>query len=164
MKTVKLLNTDRVALIDDEDWDRVTHELNSWGIAGGGYVVTTDHHGARGQIRLHRMVMNYPDMMIDHVDGNPLNCQKANLRLCNKSQNAVNTPKKDMSAYVGAKRKSKYKGVYWSWRNGKWLAQIGYNFRVIYGGYFESENDAAMKANELYSKHHGEFAKLNVIG
>lgn len=163
MKELKLLNTTKVVLIDDEEYSRILELSLTWGISAGGYVISTDRHKQYGQVRLHRFILGFPSEMVDHVDRNPLNCQKSNLRLCDKSQNAVNTTKKDMSKYLGAKKKSKYKGVYWAWRNSKWLAQIGFESRVIYGGYFENEIDAANKANTLYKKYHGEFAVLNVI-
>jgi len=162
MKLLGLLNTDKQAQLDDDFNHQFLTEL-TWGLAAGGYVVSTNHHSKLGQVRLHRLVMNFPAEMIDHKDGNPLNCQKENLRLCNKSQNAVNTGRKTIHINSRAVRTSKYKGVYWSFRNERWLAQIRYNYKVVYGGYFDSELEAAKRANALYQKFHGEFAKLNEL-
>jgi hypothetical protein len=90
---------------------------------------------------------------IDHIDGNGLNNDINNLRLCSPSQNASNrNPIKG----------KKYKGMYFT-RNGKWSAQITFNYKKISLGVFTTEKEAAiaynLKALELF----GEFAKLNEI-
>ena len=41
---------------------------------------------------MHRIIMNCPDgKFIDHKDGNGLNNQKENLRICTKQQNSGNS-------------------------------------------------------------------------
>ena len=86
--------------IDDEDYDIVLQ--HTWH-CDYGYIRT--HSIRNGQ--LHRMIMNTPDgMKTDHIDGNPLNNHKSNLRICTNQQNSMNRKcKKGCS--------SKYKGVYW---------------------------------------------------
>lgn len=162
MKTIELKNTNLKAIVDDDIFEKLQTLDFSFGLSNG-YVVSTNHHKTYGQIRLHRFILNFPLELIDHKDGNPLNCLRENLRLCNRAQNAVNTSRKKMRLEARATKTSRYKGVYWSYRNSKWLAQIGYKSRVIYGGYYDSELLAAKKANELYVKFHGEFARLNQL-
>ena len=98
---------------------------------------------------------------IDHIDGDGLNYQKYNLRLCSFAQNRQNSQK------TKKKTSSKYKGVIFYPRSPrKWLARIGITntlgqYLRKHLGYFETEEDAALaydKAARFYFK---EFAALN---
>jgi hypothetical protein len=108
---------------------------------------------------MHRAVMNAKKgELVDHKDGNGLNNQKSNLRLCTNRQNLANSQK--------ARGKSRFKGVYWNTARGKWQAQIGAGFRngklaVEYLGRFENEEEAARAYDRRAFELHGEFAVLN---
>ena len=111
------------------------------------------------QIFLHRLLMNFPSIGIDHINGNGLDNRKSNLRLCNQSQNACNRFKQKNN-------KTGYKGVYYKKdkrRIKRWLAKININKKTIMGGYFLTVKEAAYKYNELALEYHGEFANLNII-
>ena len=60
--------------------------------------------------------MNPPkNFVIDHIDHNPLNNQKSNLRICSRAQNCMNQlPQK-------IQKSSKYKGVCWDKQMNKWI-------------------------------------------
>jgi hypothetical protein len=94
--------------------------------------------------------------MTDHRDGNKLNNCRYNLRECNTSQNAANKKKLDGAT-------SKYKGVSWNKRAGKWEVSIIARGAKYYLGKYDNEIDAAKaydkKAIELF----GEFARPNFI-
>lgn len=82
------------ALVDDEDYDMLKALAFSW-YEREGYAVTkiADAGGARRrQLSMHRIVMeeNNPNVVIDHIDGNRLNNQKANLRRFTLKENANN--------------------------------------------------------------------------
>jgi len=47
---------------------------------------------------------------------------------------------------------SKYKGVYWERLSRIWYVQLKSKQRKIFGGYFDNENDAAQKVNQLCGK------------
>src|SRR5947207_850674 len=82
-----------IALVDDEDYDRVVG-LGRW--------YADIWHGTRtyakhGYIYMHRFIMkplmNFPDLAkidIDHINGNTLDNRKENLRLCTRSENMLN--------------------------------------------------------------------------
>lgn len=99
-----------VAQIDDEDFEIVSKY--KWHIHKGGnnlYAVTNiQTTSGRQSIQMHRLIMGCTKgdgKIVDHIDGNPLNCQKLNLRFCTHSQNVKNrTPKPSNT--------SKYKGVF----------------------------------------------------
>merc|ERR1711925_40535 len=50
-------------------------------------------------------------------------------------------------------RTSKYTGVCWNTRDKKWVVQLKYNKKLYYGGYFDDEEQAAMKVNLLCDKY-----------
>lgn len=93
MKEVKLTRG-YVALVDDEDFERVSQ--HTWH-------VKHDHRnvyactnivcdGKRVYVRLHRFIVGIydPEIEVDHEDHNGLNCQKHNIRKANSEQNAYN--------------------------------------------------------------------------
>lgn len=91
-----LLPCGKRALIDDDDWDRVARY--SWYDRGGGYVAARNKRslGGDGRLRsLHHFVYGQPPdgMVIDHIDGNPLNNQKSNLQLTTQSRNSMKSRK-----------------------------------------------------------------------
>lgn len=150
------------ALIDDEDSDRVLR-LN-WRIKKSkntNYALTHVRRkdGGYSSLGLHKLIMNSPlGFEVDHVDGNGLNCQKYNLRVCTTSQNQMNSSK-DISSGVT----SKFKGVYYFKRDGKYKSQVSFEGKQFYIGMFESELEAASAYNIVARKLFGLFGKLNVL-
>ena len=70
--------------------------------------------------RLHRYLLDPPaSMEVDHIDGNPLNNSRSNLRLATRAQNRRNSRKQPGCT-------SRYKGVTWFKGRDCWLAQIHY--------------------------------------
>jgi hypothetical protein len=149
--------------IDAEDWDRIKgyhFRINSHSYA----ILRTIQKGndKRREIPLHRFILGVqdnPEVMVDHIDRNPLNNRKNNLRICTASQNQMNRSRSQK-----CKKTSKYRGVSYDAPTKKWKVTIKLNRKSIHGGYFDNEEEAGMKYNELAIKYHGEFAVLNKIG
>ena len=93
---------------------------------------------------------------VDHINNDPNDNRVVNLRWCTQQQNCWNRTK-----HVNTT--SKYKGVTWNKLCNKWIAQIGYNGKVIYIGLFKDEKDAGRAYNVKAKEMFGEFAKLNII-
>lgn len=93
---------------------------------------------------------------IDHIDGNGLNNQQANLRFATRSQNMANKRVKRNGS-------SKFKGVCWDKAMGKWKACAQKDHTQFHLGYFIKEKDAAIAYNKAAIKIHGEFARLNKV-
>jgi hypothetical protein len=150
MKKIKLTQG-RSAMVDDEDFEW----LNQWNwyLDSHGYATKTNNSN-NSKIFMHRIIMNCPiGTMIDHIDRDPLNNRRDNLRFCNHAQNAMNKKK-------GKNYSTTYKGVRIS--DGKYIcAQIKLNGKSIHLGTFPNEETAAraydIKAKELF----GEYARLN---
>lgn len=78
----------------------------------------------------------WPINFIDHIDGNGLNNQIANLRDVPHQTNCMNLARSKTNA-------SGISGVYWHKKAKKWHAQVSHNKRVHYLGLFENIDDAA---------------------
>jgi hypothetical protein len=92
----------------------------------------------------------------DHIDGNPLNCRRNNLRICTPLQNCFNRKKSNNN-------KSGYKGVSWNNQNMKWQVYVSINSKNKFVGLYDDLIDAAKAYNEKAIHVYGEFAKLNEI-
>jgi hypothetical protein len=140
-------------LIDNEDWKEV--KKHKWSINNPSkrakYVRSSKH------ILLHRYIMNASkDKEVDHINGNPLDNRKQNLRICNKNENSKNRK-------VNINSSSGYRGVYWDMESNKWAVAISFNKKRIKIGRFKRKTDAALIYNEVALKYHGEFARLNEV-
>ena len=157
MKTIDLGNG-LASLVDDEDFEYLSQF--KWYATKRGHKLYAKRNlprdnGIRRSESIHRVVMKYPKgVSIDHIDGDGLNNQKSNLRICTSSQNMANQPKQRSNT-------SGYKGVCWNKNVSKWQVQIRFQWEPIYLGVFEDKIEAAKvydaKALELF----GEFAQLN---
>lgn len=143
-----------VALVSPEDFDLLDQEWVIW----KGYVINKNHRHT-----LHSAVwerMGYakpgPGFCIDHVDRDPTNCTRENLRLATVSQNNAN---RDLPR--GA---SGYVGVYFDRQRGKYRAHIQVEGRKIHLGYFDKPREAAHERDNAARLYFGEFAVLNFGG
>lgn len=153
MKEIKL-NKGFITQVDDEDFDY----LNQWRWHYNKFSVKrTIRLGKTFKcIIMSRLLLNVNDssLMIDHIDGNPLNNSKINLRICSHNDNIKNLSKhKDNT--------SGYKGV--TKRRNKWRARICVNRKHISLGCFLTKEEAARAYNEAAIIYFGEFARLNEI-
>lgn len=90
---------------------------------------------------------------VDHIEHGTesfIDNRKSNLRLANKSQNAMNRGR-------SIKNRSGTTGVYWNERAGKWAASICVNYKSIFLGYWEDVDDAAKARKDAELKYFGEF-------
>lgn len=106
---------------------------------------------------LHRVIMSriigrelLASERVDHIDGNPLNNVRQNLRLATDTQNAWNTKMRSTNT-------SGYKGVYWHKARNKWCAWITCQGKRRYLGYFDDIEDAHRAYEDAARKLFGEF-------
>ena len=107
----------------------------------------------RKLIRMHRQITNAPDgMELDHWDGDGLNNQDENLRICTKSQNMANRGRNhnNISGYKGVSRHGK-----------KWRAEIHFEGKDINLKSWDTPEEAASAYDKAAKHYHGEFANLN---
>ena len=151
-----LLTQGRVAIVDDEDFEELSKR--GWHY-NGRYAtgVSSRKLGKRKTIYMHvKIIGKVAGLEVDHINGNPLDNRRGNLRLVTKEQNARNTIPRE-------KTSSKYKGVYWFNSQRKWRARICCEGKEHSLGMYESERDAAWVYNVWAESMFGEHARLNVL-
>lgn len=108
------------------------------------------------QIFLHRIIVGNPiGYEVDHIDGDPLNNRKSNLRICSHQENIMNQK-------IRIDNTSGFKGVNWDKRKGKWRARIHIHGKDKHLGYFESKEEAAKSRVKAEQEYFGEFSRKNV--
>jgi hypothetical protein len=157
-KEIKLTQG-KVAIVDNDMYDYL-NQFKWHAVKQSGKFYARRHIKSSNpniKILIHRDVMK-PEkgFVIDHIDGNTLNNQKDNLRICTHAQNIRNSK-------ININNTSGFKGVYWNKQSAKWYAFIRFNNKRIHLGVFFKLKDAAKSYNEGALKYHGEFANLNKI-
>lgn len=155
-----LLSQGQVAIVDNQDYEW----LSRWKWyaqrtpSGEFYAKRNAWDKVRFvSFKMHRVIMNaQPESEVDHVNGNKLDNQRSNLRICTHPQNVCN-------ARIRKDNSCGYKGVHLEKRyGGKWFAIIGVNGKSKFLGYHPT-SEAAARAYDLAAKqYHGEFAQLNL--
>jgi hypothetical protein len=99
----------------------------------------------------------WPDVMVDHIDGNGLNNVFLNLRKADHQQNGWNQ-KLSIANTTG------YRGVSRT-KDGMYVAQIGTEKKKRKClGRFNTAEEAAHAYNKAAIRYHGDFARLDPVG
>lgn len=121
------------ALIDIEDLEKVKPYY--WGSYNSYFKGSINGKG----IWLHRFIMNCPEgLVVDHLNGDPKDNRKCNLRICTQADNMQN---------------KRVKGCSFNKAKQKWEAYIGVNYKRIYLGSFLTEQgaiEARKQAENIY--------------
>lgn len=151
MKTLTLA-TGEQAIVDDEDFPRVSgyRWKRKKEPSGNIYAASSvPHSRGYGQttVLLHRIILNAPKgMTVDHRDGDGLNNRRENIRLATDQQNIRSFQRKRKG------KTSRYRGVWWSKPQRKWIASImireGDGWIRAFRGEFHDEHQAALAFNE----------------
>jgi hypothetical protein len=154
MKKIKLTQN-QYTLVDDADFDTLNQFKWYADKQGKNFYAKRNSKTINGKqmiILMHRFIMKTPKgMHTDHIDGNGLNNQRSNLRICTRSENLRNQGKQSDNS-------SGFKGVSFFKRNKKWVAQIMVNGKYIYLGYFTDKEKASNAYITACKKYHKEFA------
>ena len=114
----------------------------------GYHACEAQEHMSRKLILMHWIVAG---KYYDHIDRNPLNNRKYNLRPATRTENARNRNKQKNNT-------SGFIGVYWSKKNTKWAATIVVHKKKIYLGYFSDKTDAIKARLTAELEYFREFA------
>tara|TARA_R110000787_G_scaffold5224_1_gene19174 strand:+ start:191 stop:673 length:483 start_codon:yes stop_codon:yes gene_type:complete len=103
---------------------------------------------------LHRIIMGEPeDLVIDHINRDPLDNRRENLRIVSRQENQMNLSMRKTN-------KSGVSGVHWNKSANKWRAAIKYKNKHINLGYFEKLEDAGKARKDAEMKYFGEFRAM----
>lgn len=154
MREITLTNSEKVALVDEEDFEELSKW--SWYLHNDGSAVRRKSllDGSRTSWieRMHREIMGLSrgeKKVVDHRNGIRLDNRRANLRICTQAENMLNCKVRKTSS-TGLKGVAK--------NASGWLAYIRINGKKKHLGSFETAERAyefACLARELL---HGEFA------
>lgn len=132
-------------LIDEDDLNKVK-DYNIYIDNGYVHITKRDKH-----YRLHRFLMNpKKNDVIDHINRNPVDNRKENLRICSQSENSRNNS-------ISKNNKSGVAGVSFGKKENKWKAYIKFNKKHIHLGCYDDFNEAVKARKEAEIKYFGEF-------
>jgi hypothetical protein len=141
--------------LDPQDQDLLQH---NWTSLASKHITYAKASIGGKQVLLHRLVAERMGLslvgVIDHINGDALDCRRANLQACTHQQNI-------MKQRHQVTAKNKYKGVM-QFRN-KWRSRITINGKTMHLGMFVSAIEAARAYNEKAKELFGDFANLNEV-
>jgi hypothetical protein len=164
MKEIELTQCYKT-IVDDEDFEYLSQWKWCARVKPDGRVLAVRAERIKGtsdskrNFQMHRVITKAPDgLVVDHINGNPLDNRKENLRLCTIQQNSMNR-----KTQLSSKFRSQYKGVGWCKIRKKYFARVYLNGKAYMAGRYDTEIEAALAYNKKALDLHGEYAKLNVI-
>ena len=144
-----------MALVDDEDFEALSRF--KWCVlrTKGAFTVVRGVKvgiGIRKIVRMHRTLIMLPSgFQVDHIDRNPLNNQKFNLRGCSIAENNRNHG-------LSVRNTSGFKGVSFDKERGTYKAQVGLRSGTKVIGRFKTAEEAARAYDEASKKYHSDFS------
>lgn len=121
---------------------------HSWCFRSNGYIVANIH----GTVTpIHRFLLNPPErLFVDHINGDPSDNRRCNLRICTPKDNSRNCAPtySSKTGVVGVKIV----------KSGKYVAQIMVDRKMIILGTFDTLSEAAAVRADAEQRYFGEFA------
>lgn len=134
------------ALVDESDASTISSYY--WTLDPQGYVARRPPRPNHRRVLMHQQILGdvlTPGLVTDHINRNPLDNRRANLRAVTRAENNQNrNPYRNGS--------SSFRGVSWHADKHVWraTAQIGGEWKFL--GYFDDEQEAARIVSEWRSK------------
>ena len=142
-------NTNKEFYIDADDYDKVKEYCWLESVATGSYNrLVASVPCSNKQIKLTNLIGK---KRYDHIDRNPLNNRKYNLRPCTNQENARNRG-------IQSNNKSGFTGVFWNKTKQTWRAYVTINRKHIILGEFINKKDAIVARLKAEKEYYGEFA------
>lgn len=142
-------NTNKEFYFDLEDYDKIKD------ICWSEYIDHNGYHSIRGWDRKTNTNILFVHVIVgkyyDHIDRNPFNNRKYNLRPATVEENSKNKN-------VRIDNSSGFIGVAWDESTCKWIAYVQINKNNTHLGYFANKVDAIVARLNAEAKYYGEFA------
>lgn len=151
MRKIELVNNKGIAVVDNEDFEKVS-AVKSWSINNYGYAKRTIEGKT---VYMHAFIIGKAPkgMNIDHINRNKLDNRRSNLRYLRYSDNHLNVDR--------VNRMSGYVGVSWNERDKRWRARIKHQGKCVYDKGFKTALEAAIAYDSVVQQYHKDFASLN---
>lgn len=141
------------AKVDLDDLEKVKPFL--WRLNGDGYAIAScwvDDY--KTTVRMHRLILDAEvGQFVDHINGDPLDNRRSNLRVCSQPQNMRNRRSWNSLGFKGVQKL----------KNGKYSARLAINGKQTHLGCFESVEEAAKAYDLAAAQHFGSFARPNFM-
>ena len=139
-------------LVSPDDYEEFVDGYR-FSLSNGYVTYSGTKDGLRGKL-LHRIIMDNPEgQFIDHINRDPLDNRRDNLRIVSIQENSMNLS-------MSKRNKSGVSGVSWNKNRKKWVARIMYKNKHIHLGYFEKLEDARKARKDAEVKYFGEFRAM----
>lgn len=139
---------------DIEDLEYLLSLNRYIGIMSNGYPYVTINNET---IFIHRLLMGVSNrydkntkIIVDHINGDILDCRKSNLRIITKDKNPINC-----KTYSNNTSNSNCNGVRWNKNNNNWVVYIGNK----YLGTRHNLEDAIKLRKEAEKEYYGEYCR-----
>ncbi len=130
-------------LIDKADFEKVSKY--SWCVSCTNRLVAN----VSGKVvYMHRYILDSPDGIVDHINGNNKDNRRSNLRITTCKGNARNNISKNKFGVNGIR----------TTKNGKYNARITVNYKMIHIGNFDTLEEAVEARINAEKKYFGEYA------
>lgn len=154
------LTQGKVAIVDDSDYEWLSQF--KWCMHNNGSAMRR-LYSPKGQpqsaILMHREIIQPPaGLTVDHIDGDRLNNQRGNLRVCTIAENVRNKGKQSPQLRPFT---TPFKGVHFDPRTRRWRASVQRDGKVFRLGRYPTDAEAARAYDCAAIQIHGEFARTN---
>jgi HNH endonuclease len=148
------------ALVDDEDYELYScykwcRQLKTDSVFRNR--TRSDQTDMPVTIRLSREIMGVSKSsrpLVDHINGNPLDNRRSNLRLCTHAENNCNRKRRsDCSSGTSGVHKIPGRDV--------WQARIQVDGKRVSLGVYKTKEEAVAVRTDALAKYHGSFARYN---
>lgn len=114
--------------------------------------VRIDGYMKAGPDYVHRLILEPKEgEVVDHINGDPLDNRRSNLRICTVQENSCNQ-KTRLGNKTGAR------GVHWEAGRGKWYAKVTVKGRTVFVGRYDTLDEAKAARLSAEAILHGQFA------
>jgi len=156
MKLIPVNNGKYQAKVSDEDYEKLSRF--KWYLAGSGKKYACRQFQLKRYkhyIYMHREIMGNPAQLVDHINGDPLDNRRSNLRLANHHQNGIN-------ACLSKANTTGYKNIYFHKSRKKWYVRVRIPGGEKFAGYYDLKSEAITERDKLYKKYHGDYRRKSL--